>query len=45
VVVQDWEVEAWLQVQVLWGDERDLQVVAVFVLLDELGQRGCVDAA
>lgn len=45
VVMQDWEVEAGLQVQVLWGDERDLQVVAVFVLLDELGQRGCVNAA
>ena len=45
VGVKDWEVEGGLQVQVLWGDKRDFQVVAVFVLLDELGQGGCVDAA
>ena len=45
MAVHNWEVEARLQVQILWGNKGDLEVMAIFVLLDELGQGSRINAA
>lgn len=45
MVVQNWEVQAGLQVEILWRNECNLQVVAILVLLDELSKRSRINAA